>query len=303
MDKEVGFIGLGNMGLPMARNLLRHGFRVRVYNRSKDKARELTALGALVVDAPADTVLADGVAITMVSDDQALRAVAGGPEGLCARLRGGGLHISMSTVSPDLVRQLAAQHGRLGATLVSAPVSGRPEAAEAASLTVWLAGAEQDRQRARQVLGAIAGAIDDVGVEPAAANVAKLAVNLMVLSSVEMLAEALKLAERGGVDPRSLAAAVTERLFPGPVLSGYGARIANGAGAEGGGFKVALALKDIDLVVRTASASDVSLPFAQVLHQRLKAVYALGLGERDVSALALDAARPRAAAPARASER
>src|SRR5258706_955962 len=148
----------------------------------------------------------------------------------------------------------------------------------------------------------MAGAIHDVGAEPAAGNVAKLAVNLMVLSSVETLAEVLELAARGGVDRRGLAAALTERLFTGPVITGYAMRLASGLSEEKG-FKVALALKDIDLVLRAAAAADASLPFAQVLRERLRSVYLRGLGERDVSALAADLApAPRTGVAAGASE-
>jgi 3-hydroxyisobutyrate dehydrogenase-like beta-hydroxyacid dehydrogenase len=287
MDRDIGFIGLGSMGLPMARNLLQRGFRLRVYNRTQNKARDLARLGAVVVDVPADTVAADGLVITMVADDQALQAVTLGPGGIGARLSRGGLHVSMSTVSPELVRKLAERHGRAGSTLICAPVSGRPDAAEAASLTVWLAGAEDAKRRARGALEAMATAIHDVGAEPAAGNIAKLAANLMVLSSVEMIGEALELAARGGVDRRTLAAALTERLFTGPVLTGYGMRMASGSIDEKG-FKVALALKDIDLMLRQAAATNAALPFAHVLRERLRAAYAKGLGERDVSALAID---------------
>src|SRR6266403_1635897 len=209
MDRDIGFIGLGNMGEPMARNLLQRGFRLRVYNRTAARTRELVRLGAVAVEVPADAVQADGLVITMVSDDPALEAMA--------------------------------------------------------------------------------GAIHDVGAEAAAGNVAKLAVNLMVLSSVETLAEVLELAARGGVDRRALAAALTERLFTGPVITGYAMRLASGLSEEKG-FKVALALKDIDLVLRAAAAADASLPFAQVLRERLRSVYLRGLGERDVSALAADLA-------------
>jgi 3-hydroxyisobutyrate dehydrogenase-like beta-hydroxyacid dehydrogenase len=289
MDREIGFIGLGSMGLPMARNLLQRGFRLRVYNRSQGKARDLVRLGAVAVNVPADTVQPDGLVITMVSDDQALQDVTLGPGGIGARLSRGGLHMSMSTVSPELIRSLAEQHLRAGAALLSAPVSGRPDAAGAASLTVWLAGAEDSKHRARGALDAMASAIYDVGAEPAAGNIAKLAANLMVLSSVEMLAEALELAARGGVDRRALAAALTERLFTGPVLTGYGMRMASGS-IEEKGFKVALALKDIDLVLRQAAATNAMLPFAQVLRERLRSAHVKGLGERDVSALAVDLA-------------
>jgi 3-hydroxyisobutyrate dehydrogenase-like beta-hydroxyacid dehydrogenase len=287
MGQEVGFIGLGAMGLPMARNLVRRGFRLRVYNRSEGRSRELEKMGALVAPVPAEVASSDGIVVTMVSDDQALRAVTMGPDGICGRLGHGGLHVSMSTVSADLVGLLAEQHGRAGATLVAAPVSGRPDVAEAAALTAWLAGAAPGKARAREVLGAMAGAMYDVGDDPRAASIAKLAVNLMVFCSVELLAEGLELAERGGVDRMALASALTERLFSGAVFSGYAPRVASRADTPAG-FKLALALKDIDLVLKAAAAGDVSLPFAHVLRQRLKSAYIKGLGEHDLAALASD---------------
>jgi 3-hydroxyisobutyrate dehydrogenase-like beta-hydroxyacid dehydrogenase len=130
-----------------------------------------------------------------------------------------------------------------------------------------------------------------MGTEPHAASLAKLAANLMVLSSVEMFAEALEFAGRGGVDRRAFSAALTERLFTGPVLTGYGLRLASGSETEKG-FKVALALKDIELVLNAAAASETALPFAQALRARLKSVAAKGLAERDVTAIASELAAP-----------
>src|SRR5260370_41920324 len=131
------------------------------------------------------------------------------------------------TAGPSSSSKRHKQHGRAGAALVATPVACGRDAAAAASLTVWMDGAETDKRRARPALEAMAGAIHDVGAEPPAGNIAKLAVNLMVLASVETLAEALELAARGGGDRKTLAGAVTGPLFTGPVLTGYSMPLAS----------------------------------------------------------------------------
>ncbi|HEY2589044.1 MAG TPA: NAD(P)-binding domain-containing protein, partial [Tepidisphaeraceae bacterium] len=128
-QQTIGFIGLGNMGRHMAANQLAAGFSLRVYNRTREKARELEQKGATVVDNPNDVAAPGGIVVSMVADDRALEAVA--TDELAKALGPGGLHISMSTVSPSTTEKLAERHAKFGATLVAAPVFGRPEAAAA----------------------------------------------------------------------------------------------------------------------------------------------------------------------------
>src|SRR5689334_17601788 len=125
----VGFIGLGNLGAPMARNLVAAGFPVRVYNRTAEKARPLAELGATVARSTAGVASAGGVVITIVSDDAAVREVC--DDGMLAALGRGGIHLSMSTILPATAEELARSHARHGVTYVAAPVFGRPEAAAA----------------------------------------------------------------------------------------------------------------------------------------------------------------------------
>src|SRR2546428_10405175 len=137
---KVGFIGLGGMGLPMARHVLQAGHTVTVYNRTRARADQLKHLNAGVADSPAAAAQGAEVLITMVGDDAALEEIMLGERGALAALPKGAIHVSMSTVSPGLSRWLAERHGAAGQTLVAAPVFGRPDAAEAGKLWIVAAG-------------------------------------------------------------------------------------------------------------------------------------------------------------------
>ena len=138
---DVGFIGLGNMGTPMAANLIKAGHRVIVYNRTRSKAEALAAKGAQIADQVADTCRGDAL-ITMLSDDTAVEGVIFGDDGALATLGRDAVHISMSTISVALSERLAAAHAKAGQGYVAAPVFGRPEAAAAAKLFIIAAGAD-----------------------------------------------------------------------------------------------------------------------------------------------------------------
>jgi len=131
MTETIGFIGLGNMGEPIAANLLRAGYRLRVYNRTKSKAAALAKEGATVVDHPAEVAEPGGIVLTMLADDRALDGICYAQPSFVDRLGSGGLHISLSTISPETARKLAKHHGERNAEYVASPVLGRPEAAAA----------------------------------------------------------------------------------------------------------------------------------------------------------------------------
>jgi 3-hydroxyisobutyrate dehydrogenase-like beta-hydroxyacid dehydrogenase len=135
MDETIGFIGLGKLGLPMATNLVDAGYKVRVYNRTEGKAGALVARGAQECRRAADVAEQGGVVVSVVWDGSALEEVASS-EGFLERLGQGGLHISMSTVSPEISRKVGDLHSRHGSVLVEAPVFGRPEAAVARGLSI-----------------------------------------------------------------------------------------------------------------------------------------------------------------------
>jgi 3-hydroxyisobutyrate dehydrogenase-like beta-hydroxyacid dehydrogenase len=287
MSDTIGFIGLGQMGEPMARNLMRAGFKLRLYNRTPEKAAALAAEGASAVTRPADAVEPGGVAVSMVANDQALEEVVAGDGGVGAALGQGGVHVSMSTVSPATARRLAELHRRHGSAYVAAPVFGRPEAAAARKLWVCAAGAQAAKERVRPVLQALGQAVYDLGEDPAGANVVKLAGNFLILSAVEAMAEAFTLAQKNGVDESALAKLFGETIFACPIYQNYGKIIAAEA-FEPAGFKLALGMKDINLVLDTAEVSGAPMPLASMLHDRLLAAFAKGRQEWDWTAIALE---------------
>ena len=149
---KIAFLGLGNMGTPMARHLLKAGHEVTVWNRTLSKAAELQASGAKVAPTPGEAAQTAEIAITMLADDPAVEASVLGPAGLADKLPKGSVHISCSTISVALSKRLAEEHARNGQHYIAAPVFGRPEAAEARKLFVVAAGKPQTIEHCRPVL-------------------------------------------------------------------------------------------------------------------------------------------------------
>ena len=277
---QIGFIGLGSMGRPMAEHLVRAGHDVVVWNRSRDKAQPLAALGARVADSLGEAVPPEGIVISMLADDAALEHVCRPQHGILARL-GGGLHVSMSTVRPETARTLAEAHADAGARYLAAPVFGRPDMAEAGKLIVCLSGAAADKEAAKPVLQAFAGGFYDYGeTDVAASNVVKLAGNFMLAAAMEAMGEAYTFAEHQGIDREQLNGMLTETLFACPAYANYGTPIAK-HNYEPAGFKLNLGLKDLRLVRHAADANGVPMPLADLVFRRLETLNAQGHGHID----------------------
>jgi 3-hydroxyisobutyrate dehydrogenase-like beta-hydroxyacid dehydrogenase len=286
MKETIGFIGLGRMGTPMARNLLRAGYAVRVYNRTPEKAQALAAEGAQVVQRPADVADPGSVVVTMVTDDEALERVTLGEDGFAETLGPGGVHLSMSTVSLDIARRLAAHHRERGGFYAAATVFGRPESAATQKLWINLAGPAAARERVRPLLQALGQTISEFGDDPVAANVVKLAGNLLLVSAVEAMAEAVTLAEKNGVDRKTFIEVIGQTIFGCPIYQNYGKMIAEEA-YEPAGFKLELGFKDVRLAMQAAQGSRTPIAFGSLLQQRLLSAMAKGRGHMDLSALGL----------------
>ena len=283
---DIGFIGLGSMGQAMAANLLKAGFKLRVWNRSADKADELVRLGATRVQHPADAAEPAGIVITMVSDDAALRQVVHGEHGIGERLGRGALHLSMSTIAPQTAQELAAAHAASGTDYVAAPVFGRPDAAAARMLFMLCAGPQAARQRVQPLLEAMGQRVFELGDDPVAANVLKLSGNFMILGVIEAMAEAMTLGERYGLARERTVEVLTQSIFPAPLFVNYGRQIAAHA-YQPARFKLALGLKDADLVLAAARKVAVPMPLAQLMQGRLLSALARDRGELDWTAAAL----------------
>jgi 3-hydroxyisobutyrate dehydrogenase-like beta-hydroxyacid dehydrogenase len=236
MSETIGFIGLGNMGQAMASNLLKAGYTLIVYNRTLSKAEALTAKGARLAHNPEEAVPQGGIVITMVANDQALEEIVMS-QGFLERLGQGGIHISMSTVSPETSRKLAKLHRQHGSYYLAAPVFGRPEAAAAQQLWICISGPNNAKEQVQPVLKALGQGIFDFGEDPGAANVVKLCGNFLILSAMEAMAEALTLAEKDGLDRLAVNDMLTHTMFTAPVYqnyreASYSLRISAGTGLE-----------------------------------------------------------------------
>jgi 3-hydroxyisobutyrate dehydrogenase-like beta-hydroxyacid dehydrogenase len=197
-QEKIGFIGLGRMGTPMALNLIRAGYPVTVYNRTKEKTIPLAQAGATVADAPGEAAQTSEVTITMLSDSAALQAVVLGPDGLLKSLQPEAVLIDMSTVDPKISRQVAEAVRSQGAYMLDAPVSGSTVLAEQGTLSIIVGGDEAIHQRVRDILLAMGSRTTHVGPNGAAAAM-KLAVNIVIGVTMQVLAESIVLAEQSGI--------------------------------------------------------------------------------------------------------
>jgi len=284
---EIGFIGLGNMGEAMARNLLKAGHTLRVYNRTRSRAEALVKEGASFAETPA-AACSSGIVATMLADDAALEAAVFGEDGILAGLPRGGVHIAHSTISTGLARRLSHAHHERGQDFLAAPVFGRPEAAEAARLLVVAAGPPEALDRCRPLLEAMGRKLLVLGPDPAAANVAKLAGNFLIASMLESLGEAFALMRKSGVKPATFLELVGS-FFQSPIYENYGKAIAEQR-YEPAGFKLGLGLKDLRLVTAAADEAAAPMPMASLIRDNLLSGIAQGMEDLDWSAVARVAA-------------
>jgi len=278
---NIGFIGLGNMGAAIAARLLEAGHSLRVWNRSPEPARRLAERGAQVA-ATAEEAFRGDVVFSMLSDDQATRAVLL-EGGLLARATPAatGLHVNLATISAALADELAERHSERGVGYVAAPVLGRPDVAAAGKLTVLVAGPRQAVESIQPLLeGTIGQKVWRFGERPSQANVVKLAVNFMLAAAIESMGEAAALTAGYGVEARELFELIGQSLFPGPVYQGYGRLIAEGR-FEPAGFKARLGLKDVRLALAAAEAVTTPMPVGSVIRDSMLEALARGEGEKE----------------------
>jgi len=276
---QVGFIGLGQMGAAMAANLFKAGHALTVWNRSPGKAEPLVATGAKLARTPAEAAQGD-VVMTMLADDAALESVVFGADGIAGAPA---LHVSHSTISLALAERLAALP--TGGGYVAAPVFGRPPAAEAAKLFVVAAGAPVDLDRCEPLFAAIGQRTFRIGDSAPAANLVKLSGNFMIMAAVEAMAEAMTLAERGGVGRAALLEVLTETLFGAPIYRTYGEMLV-AERYRPAGFAAPLGLKDMTLVDAAATTHRTAMPVLGVVRDHLRQAIAREGEDIDWAAIA-----------------
>jgi len=285
---RVGFIGLGAMGQGMARNLVKAGHTVSVWNRTSERAEALARDGAIVAHSVAAACDEAPVVFTMVSDDGALIDVVSGTDdgpGIEESLASGGVHVSLSTISVDLSARLTAAHREAGQHFVAAPVFGRPDVADAGKLTIVAAGEDAAVAQAKPLLESMGQKVFVVGTEPEKANVVKLSGNFVIASMIETLGEAFALLRKSGVDPMQFLEIVNGNIFRSPVYENYGTLIAKGRFTPPG-FRLPLGLKDVRLILAASDATATPMPVAAVIRDHLLSGVARGKSDLDWSALA-----------------
>lgn len=277
--KKVGFVGLGLMGGPMAANVARAGYPLTVYNRTRSKAEAHKALGAQVVDSPAQVADQAEVVITMLSDAAAVKQVLFGQAGLLAG--GAPIVIDMSTIAPDQSQSIAARLAEAGARMLDAPVTGSTGPAEKGSLGILVGGDEALLAEQRELLETM-GTVHYFGPQ-GSGTLAKMAFNLMVGAQMVSLAEAMVLAAKGGLDLRYIGEVIGESGIASNLIRRKIPRLVNGEFDPA--FPLKHMQKDLGLMVRTSEKLGAALPATGINHQLYTAAKAGGLDEKDFAAV------------------
>lgn len=277
------------MGTGMARNLLRAGHELTVYNRSRDKAEALANDGARIGGSPAEASRDADAVFTMLSDDQALSQVVFGDGGIASGLKKGATHVSCSTISVALARRLEEEHRKLGQHSITAVVFGRPEAAEKKQLVVVAAGDPAIVESLKPLLEATGRRSFIAGDQPWQANAIKLCGNFMIASMLESFGETFATMRKAEIDPH-LFLDVMNELFGSPVYKNYGQIVADEK-YQPAAFALKLGLKDVRLALEAAHELNVPMPFASIIRDQLISAMANGQEALDWSSLAKVAAR------------
>jgi 3-hydroxyisobutyrate dehydrogenase-like beta-hydroxyacid dehydrogenase len=286
--KRVGLVGLGNMGRAFAVNLLEDGYQVSVNDQDPERMKALQAQGAAAALQFGDLAACD-VVLTSLPNDDALSAVALGPEGLISVLARGAVHVSTSTVSPSISRRVAEEHARHGQDFVAAPVLGNPDFARTRKLFVLAGGPNHSLEKVRPLLERLGQRLFVIGEDPAAANLMKLASNVLTATTLECMGEVLALLRKGGIDRHLAFDVLTNSMFDSRVHKTYGGKIVEGRFGQPN-FPAPLAMKDVRLALAEAERLAVPMPAASLAHDHLVAMMARGWAGLDWSALGLLAA-------------
>jgi 2-hydroxy-3-oxopropionate reductase len=279
---SVGMIGLGLMGKPMARNLLKAGFPLTVFNRSRAPIDELVGEGARGAASAREVAAASEVVITIVPDSPDVEAVLLGPDGVLAGAKPGTLVIDMSTISPAVTRRLHAEVAARGCRMLDAPVSGGDVGAKAGTLSIMAGGAREDFDAAQPVFAAMGRTITYCG-QAGSGQLVKACNQIMAGIVMAGVSEALTFAQKAGVATDVMIQVLQGGVAQTRVMELRGARMA--AHEFTPGFKAAFHRKDLRIVLETARELGITLPFTQQVADMLNRLVERGQGELDNSAL------------------
>jgi 2-hydroxy-3-oxopropionate reductase len=285
MAETIGFIGLGVMGKPMAKNLIKAGHRLVVHNRSRAAADEVAKDGATAASSPADVAKAATIVITMLPDTPDVELVLTGPNGVLSTLQPGAVVVDMSSISPAATRRLADAVAAKGASMLDAPVSGGEIGAINASLSIMVGGEEAAFARLKPIFEAMGNAERIVHIGPSGAGqICKVCNQIAIGGALTGVSEAFALAKKAGVDAARVRQALLGGFAASRVLEVHGERMLTGNYKPG--FRTKLYQKDLRLANEAASANGVAIPGTAVLTQLVNALVAKGSGDLDYAAVA-----------------
>jgi 2-hydroxy-3-oxopropionate reductase len=293
-ETTVGFVGLGIMGLPMARNLLHAGYTLQAHNRSRSPVEELADQGARPVGSPAEAASGADVVICMLPDSPDVEEVVLGERGIAESIERDATLIDMSTISPITTRRIAESLARCDVRTLDAPVSGGEQGAIDGVLAIMVGGEQEVFDRWRPLLDVMGRSVKRIG-EVGAGQVAKACNQIIVAGTIQAVSEAFTLAGRLGVDPVQVRDALLGGFAGSKIMEVHGQRIIDRAFQPG--FKASLHHKDLGIALEVGAAAGVPLQTTALLRELLGVLIAHGAGDADHSALALVAERLSGQAP------
>jgi len=277
---DIGFVGLGAMGMGIVPRLMAAGHRVTGFNRSKGKAEPLIKAGMRFAATPREAAAASDIVLSIVTDAAAVRAVALGADGIIAGLAGGGIYIDMSTIAPDASRAVSAEFANHGRTMLDAPISGSPVTLAQGSASLMVAGDKAAFERAEPVLRAIGPKVTYIGASGLAVQM-KIAVNLLLMVEVIAFGEAVALAEKGGVAREIAVDAILKSVAASPVLGYRGPFILEGKMPAVPLADVTLQQKDMLLALEQGRKLGSPVPLAAAANEMMNACRGLGIDHKD----------------------
>jgi len=277
---QIGFIGLGAMGEVIVPRLMQAGYTVTGWNRSREKAAPLIAAGMRYAETPRAVAEQSEIVFCIVTDAEAVRAVAVGPDGVVAGLRKGGVFIDMSTIAPDASRSIAAEFAKAGSIMLDAPISGSPVTVKQGNASLMVGGDKAAYERVKPVLLAIGPKITHIGGNGLACQM-KIAVNLLLMVEVIAFGEAVALAEKGGVAREVALDAVLKSVAASPVLGYRGPFILEGKMPAVPLADVTLQQKDMLLALELGRKLGSPVPLAAAANEMMNACRGMGLDHHD----------------------
>ena len=278
---RIAFLGLGNMGTPIARHLVQAGHELTIWNRTRERAEPLAAFGARVAASPVDAVANTEIVFTMLMNDAALRDVLFG-QGVLQAIPTGAIHVALSTISVALSDELTAEHHARKQEYLGSPVFGRPNVAEDGKLWTAVAGDIRAVEKAKPLLESFSRGVTVVSEKPSSAHALKLGGNFLITSMIAALSESMIYAEANGIAPGLFAETANNAMFRSPFYESYIKIMLDPPEHSGG--TIAIGEKDMRLFREVAQGAEIKTPLGDLYYAHLERAINAGMKDADWAA-------------------